>query len=275
MLSKCPKVMSLNAGDDLHPKHTAIDFDDLANLRSCAVLCDDLMHINKTEFLQLKELLDRTARHNSVSPVILIAHAIARTGLFSLLTHLTEVHFTHDRGNCQAIALTCEAFKFGKEAKNQFIDRFLEAKEQYGIFILSKQKRTFVKQEPSSVGKIPKTVSSRQQLQEQQLMAMEPYKRSAEMYIPHVCQDAKRSLCIFQYILMKIPLTSLEASDLTISLQRKNCKSALSLSILDYLVVLDSPNERPSKLMSSLHKYIDRHVSLPKCMVRNKFLRLR
>ena len=257
--------MSLNAGEALHPAHTAVGFEDLEKLKSCALIADDLMNINATEFQQLKTLLDRVARHNNVSPVILISHCIGRTGLYSLLSHLCEIWFTLEKGNCQAIALTCEALKFGKTAKNDFITRFLEASEKFGIFILSTQKRTFeMRVCPPRGGKIPKVVAPPPDL--------EPYRRTAELYIPHFCADSKKSMCVFNYILLKLPTASLHSDDLTISLQRKESKSAQRFSILDWLVCLEK-QIRPSNQMRSLHRYIIRHVQLPDCMITNKYMK--
>ena len=248
------------------PRHLPVSWDNLNKLHSCAVIADDLMDVSDENFTKLQELLNYSARHNSISPVLLLTHCVTRNNIFSLLKHIGEFWVTLNKQNVETLYTICQALKFPRASKESFASRFLAEPGQYGMFVLNAQKRTF---ERMPEGKEEGGAVDGGEVKPER--DLEPFRRKAEEYLPHFFHDPARTMVIFNYLLAKIPLGSLSHEDLVFTLKRKESGLELRISLLDYLHAVTT-DTKPSGEILSLHKYIKKHVELPMCMLRNRYL---
>ena len=252
--------------------HEPVSWEDLNSLSDCAVIADDLMDLSKKNFSHLQKLVNYTARHHRVSPVVLIVHSVTKNNLFSLVKHMDEFWFTLDKQNAPSLATVCDILLFEKVVKSSFVSRFLAEPGEFGIFVLSAQKRTLERLPGSGGGGDVTSVGDVGRVPCGDPLA--PYRRTAEAFLPHFCADPARTLVIFNYIIEKLPLSAVDPATLTIKLARRESGVALKLSLLDYLVMLTS-EARPTGNLVALHRYVTKHADLPLCFVRNRHLRPR
>jgi hypothetical protein len=230
-----------------------------------AVLGDDLMNLNKFQFETLQTLMNYNARHYEVSPVVLCCHSVLNNKIFGLVTHLTHLYLTLAKTNSQSLAAVCGAFKYPKKVRNAMVDTFLAAEGEFGYFVLDLDRMTFsrggMQQQQVSLSKSELTPAP-----------AEAYRKTAEAFLPLFCEEPKRAMAVFEYLLPKLPLASLNPDDLTIYLQKKTTGVEVRISLIDYLHALNS-EAKPSGEVVSLHRYLARYVRLPACFVKNKYLR--
>ena len=268
VLENSPKIFDVNSahGD---PRYTPVTWEEVNSKQDCAIVADDVFDLSTDDYKHLHKLLNYTARHNRVSPVILVAHGVTKINLYSIIKHMDEIWFTLNKQNAPTIGSVCTALMFSRSVKNNFIAKFLAESGEYGIFVLDTQKRTFERlfdspggEDGGGGGVCGNRVGP----------DLEPYKRTAEAYFPHFCVDPARSLLIFNYIIAKLPLASVDSTDLTIKLMKKDSGVELKLSLLDYILALTNES-KPASDITALHRYVEKHVQLPRCFVRNRLLK--
>ena len=95
---------------------------------------------------------------------------------------------------------------------------------------------------------------------------------TAEKYLTLFCSsDSKQAIAIAELILKKVPLSSVDP-DLNLSLKSKNSGMPVRINLLDFIESLLSRDEKPTPEILAFSKYLARYVSLPRLMVRNKYL---
>ena len=269
LLEGSPRVYDVNSAT-VDPRYESATWAEVNEKYDCAVVSDDFFDLAGDDVKHLHKLLNYTARHHRVSPVVLVAHGVTKINIHFIIKHMDEVWFTLNKQNAPLVGTVCSALVFPRAVKNGFISKNLAEPGEFGIFVLNLQKRTFERL-PESEGVGGGAAGGVAVVAGGAVRDLEPYRRTAEAYFPHFCVDPARSLLIFNYIMTKLPLASVDSSDLTIKLQKKESGAELKLSLLDYILALTNES-RPSSEMISLHRYVGRHVQLPRCFVRNRLL---
>jgi hypothetical protein len=170
-----------------------------------------------------------------------------------------------------------EHFKIPKEERDRFVRAFLAARDVFGYFTFSPEKRTFLRGDAPSTGnntggppggEAAASATAAGSVSD----VSEEARRTLEEYSGFVCCPEK-AMKIFNFLIGEIPVSSLDPKTLMLTLRSKGYSGELvKISLLDYLNALNS-QDKPSSDVVRLHLYLSRRVTLPRVFVQNAHLR--
>jgi hypothetical protein len=251
-----------------------ISWGDLASIRECALWCEDLIQLRARQISALSVICDHGSHHRFISPVLLVAHSVAKTNIKDLQHTFDRIYVTCKPQNISTFKKVLRDYGFEDSVRLQLAQDFLNCKIPYASYYVDLNKHqvsrvtfpflpeTYVKGKKSKKVKKAASMSSRQTL----ALA------NAEKYLS-VLPNSKESLCIFQILMHKLPASSIEPNTLEITLSQKGSRLPVSISLVEYCATLvDEKNKLPaSPQIRKLHKYAVsvRGVILPRHYVLN------
>jgi hypothetical protein len=274
ILEASKKKVFVLSGVPSRPKWPIVSYDSMLKLKNCAVLADDLINVPQKEYEQLQTLLNFNSRHYSVDPVVLACHSVVKNNVFGLVNHVSHVYFTLARTNVRSLGIVLDCFKFSRAQRDAHVATFLTATtDEFGYYVLDTGSMEFYRGDSVKVesGNVVGGGGGGGSGGAGEPKPLSAYKRTADIYLPLFCAEPQRAQAIFNWIIERIPLTSVRASDLTILLKRKGTGGEARFSLIDYLHCLNSTS-KPSGDMQSLHAYLSRYVVLPRCCINNRYL---
>ena len=163
--------------------------------------------------------------------------------------------------------------KVSKPERDSKVAAFLAdvGKEPHSYWVLDAKTAEFAKR-PGSLaavmpspppGQLPPVVSREEQLA--------PYRKTAENYLAlFFTENAKRCLAIFDFLMIRTPLASLNPSNLEFTLaDKKTGGRRVVVNLFDYLHLLTS-QLAPTKPLLDLHAYLGKYGTLPRCFIANR-----
>jgi hypothetical protein len=236
-----------------------VDWSEVSDLSNAQLIVEDLISCDPSQISCLQKICNFSAHHSKLPLVILIAHSITKNNIFCLLQYLTHVCFMKSRSTVRSLSHILHHYQFAKEERDRMIADFLADRGKWGYWTLDVEEGSFKRDKGGDV-------------QDLQVDSLGDYMRTAREYLGLFCPERDKALAIFRYILRKIPLQSLSASDLTLNLREKSSKQPRRLSLIDYLHSVTT-DEQPSEDVKLLHMYISKYVSIPDCFFTNSWLK--
>jgi hypothetical protein len=251
--------------------YTRISWEDALKAKDCNLIVEDLIACKKPELEKLQEILNYTAHHQTIPTVVLITHSCTSNGIFAVLENLTHMCFMAVRTSSKSVLNALRSYNVSKTEQRRMLDNFLAdaGLVPHGYWVLDVKTMQFGRHpgalSPPAGSRAAVAVS----VSEGPEAKLAPYRRTAETYLNHFSVDPKKSLAIFDFLMTKAPLTSLNPVNLEFTLRDVKSGRVVGVSLLDYLNTITTQLS-PSRTVLDLHVYLRRHVTLPRCFIANR-----
>lgn len=267
ILKKRGKPVTLIGGDakDFKDSGLAISFGtldkDAEKLKNCSILVDDLFGLRHSENESLRSLLCYGKRHQNLFLQV-NAHSIMHTSLRNLLQHFDILALTKRGGqNSEMVKSIMTVFAIPDTLEQAYTDL---RPFQYLLIDLKTKHFDVVNQslEPAQ-GKNARLLEQRR----------EAIKKAMTPILDLYPQQAAMAKCHLGYILNNISPLLVAANDFTMKLQSKHSKRECKVSLLDFLLLAQSPESLPSRDQLMLKQYLDKMFHTPQALLKNKTLK--
>lgn len=268
------KILNDNTEAPLPPGHQRIAWSDVLTVSHCNLIVEDLIACTEAELKILLKVANYNTHHKLLYTVVMIAHDSNNNGIFPLLKHMSHVCFmTTSRANSASVAAVLVELKVPKAERDAKVEAFLAdvGQEEHGYWVLDVKTGAFERRPGSllqtsdtvAAGDAPLAVVDRKS-------AVAPYRKTAENYLSLFSTDPKKSMAIFDYLMTKTPLHSLNPVDLNFTLRdQKKGGQVVRVSLFDYIHTLTT-DVAPTQTVMDLHAYLSRYVTLPRCFIVNR-----
>jgi hypothetical protein len=192
----------------------------------------------------------------------MIAHAVTKNNISSLLQNISHVYFMRNRSTVASVSFVLSKYYFTKEQRERLVRDFLaDAKlgPSWLYWTLDTEAGTFGR-DSSATSTADATAPD----------TLGKYRKTAQHYLGLFCQDSQKAMAIFDYLLKKIPLQSLSADDLTMSLGGKGEER---VSLIDFIHALTTNQETPSRDVLALNRHIGKFFKMPAVFVSNAVMK--
>jgi hypothetical protein len=241
-------------------KFQSASWEELAKLKNCAVLVEDLIGTTPAEFAALQHLVSYKCHHDSVSPAVLVTHSIQKNNLQGILNYLTHVYFTASKCNVKSLRVVLDDYDLDKRQKESFRRDFRANAEPYGHFCLDVERGTF--ERVRSPSETAATTTRR---------LPEVPRISPARYLEHT-KNPEKALLVFDIVNSRLPQSAL-GDEYTVKLESKLLGHPVTVSLIDYADCATDVSKTPSKELCSFHRYVSSIAHLPSCLVDNKKFR--
>jgi hypothetical protein len=267
------KLINDHTDNPLPPNYERIPWTAALKQRECNLFFEDLIACTKSERNILLRICNFNAHHKKLENVILISHDSTHQGLTAIYKHLTHVCLM---ASTMAMAKTLSSllveYKIPKSVRDVKVAEFQAAvgKEEHSYFVLEVKSGAFAKSPGSLASVMPITSTNTLQtaaLSREALLA--PYRKTAEHYLPMVTEEAAKCLSLFDFVMLSLPLHSLNPASLDFTLRDAKKGSIVTVSMFDYLLMITTQSA-PTKPLLDLHSYIGKYSVLPRCFVANR-----
>jgi hypothetical protein len=191
----------------------------------------------------------------------MIAHAVTKNNISSLLQNISHVYFMRNRSTVASVSFVLSKYYFTKEQRDRFVRDFLaDAKvgPSWLYWTLDPEAGTFGRDSgaaSTSDVAVPDTLGK--------------YRKTAQHYLGLFCQDSQKAMAIFDYLLKKIPLQSLSADDLTMGLGGRREER---VSMIDFIHALTT-HVPPSREVLALNRHLGKFFKMPTVFVSNPVMK--
>ena len=265
--------------DPLRPGYTRITWEQVLSVSHANVLVEDLINCTSHEVEILKQVVNYNAHHHTLPTVVLIAHASTGTGAYSVLKFMTHFCFMNKRSSMDSIASVLQHFHFPPGDRKTKLDAFLGdlGRVERGYWVLDVNGGKFERQPGSltqrTVATAAAAAAGHQVLLppgEKKKLELCDYRKTAETYLNLFCPgESSKALAIFDFVMPRVPLHSLNPTDLNFTLRDRKTGNVVSVSLLDYLSTVTS-QAKPTRSVLDLHGYLARYVAIPQLFLTNR-----
>ena len=230
-------------------------------------LIEDVQRIKKDRQERLFKLFNVTARHND-STCVVICHSLLNTGVYSLLNFTSEIVLTSDKTNTKILRhlLKENAYDDGPAVVRAFhaLPKWeylvLRTNERSWFVVDQNLKKIPVPMDETAVGDGAVTITAQSE--------HPAGKEHVMSYLEHASPATKR---LAEFLLNNLPHGCVRLPDLRLTVKGED-GALRDISFLDYVLTLDSAEEKPEKIMIKLHKLLLSKMCYPKRLVTNKIL---
>jgi hypothetical protein len=263
LLKSCKRVFVINekTGDKTFQRAS---WDEATTLKKAALVVEDLIGASKQEFKLLQHLISFSGHHCSLSPIVVVLHSLLNNNCFALTNYVTDVIITASKSNLGSLNALLTSQRFDKTERADIVQRFLREGEPYGYFWFSVDKRRFEYFGPAGVAA---DHSSKKSTSAAAASIMSEASASAERYLG-LLPESGTALALFSLIRARIDEKTLDPQDLTLTLRSKK-KHSITISLIDYLHALTTPDAAVSKENLLFHRFISKKVRYPKVFITN------
>ena len=178
------------------------------------------------------------------------------------MTHLAVMS---KRTSAKSLVAALGVYSISKEERQSMLDAFLADVDivKHGYWVLDVSSKQFGRS-PGTLG--PQGPPSQIAATENKIA---PYRKTAEIYLNHFSVDSKKCLAIFDFLMVKVPLQSLNPETLDFTLRDQKTGRVVGVSLLDFLCTITTETP-PTRAVLDLHGYLARYARLPRCFITNK-----
>jgi hypothetical protein len=237
-----------------------LSWDECGGLSQCGVIFEDVVNAKKEEFVTLKNLACVSAHHSSVTPIIIICHAVLGNNLYGILANLTHVFVTLAKGNIKSLLSVLEYYRVTPREREAMERTFLSCEDEFGHFVYDVGRRTLEQGGAAAAGKAASAQKKSHILPPQRFLELMPRPREATL--------------LFDLIYPSLPKAATSGGNYTLTLKNSASGEPVKINFMDYINCLVDEKKVPSRQMKSVHSFVTRILPLPRCIVPNKhFLR--
>ena len=251
-----PKYVVNGNPDQFPANYEHIDYEGLVGIENAFVIIEDLVRPTDAEFKMLQNLLVKLKRHNNIFCHVL-AHAIEKNNLHSLLQHFDFVVFTHSSKNLSVfktyVSRHCtQDLETAMHTWNHFLSE--ASKTHYLVYNVAKGLWSTVDEKGLELDS-PET-----ELRNRVLQFVRPFSSPEE------------SMALFDFLIGCLPIGSLDKKDMIISVREGAGKNALSVSLLDIIGYCTDKNSRkpPNDDIIKVFKLLQNMYGIPYLFIMNK-----
>jgi hypothetical protein len=194
--------------------------------------------------------------------IIMIAHAVTSNNISSLLQNIDQVLFMRNRVTVPSVSFVLSKYQFTKGQRDRLVRDFLldcKTGPSWLYWVLDAEAGTFRRDSfaGSSAASAP-------------LDTLGEYRKKAQYYVGLFCEHSDKAMAVFEFLLKKIPLQSLNASDLSMSLGGRTDRR---VSLIDFLHDVTTFGAVPSGDVVALHRHLLSYADIPSCFYLNPSLK--
>jgi hypothetical protein len=192
----------------------------------------------------------------------MIAHAVTSNNISPLLQNIDQVLFMRNRATVPSVSFVLSKYHFTKGQRERLVRDFLldcKTGPSWLYWVLDPEAGTFRRDSfaGSSEASAP-------------LDTLGEYRKKAQYYVGLFCEHSDKAMAVFEFLLKKIPLQSLSASDLSMSLGGKTDRR---VSLIDFLHDVTTFEAVPSGDVMALHQHLCNYADIPSCFYANPSLK--
>ena len=264
------RVYVVNVEDEApykREKYKIIDWSQLPEVRAGSIIVEDILKLTEPQRQILHKLLSYNAHHYpEINTIILISHSITKTGLYGFLSFLTHVIFTCCKSNIGNLHYVLNFYKFNKQERQAFSDKFIESVEQFNPFTLHVEDRKMCVSKPV-------TTQSVQVLKPNQVTPGSNVDPAAKVRYYLKLLRSPHLACAIYDLIQQSKEIKLSADGMQIRARGKKTFRRFKFNLVDYIGTLVTPGEKMDRGMKKLHLYIMRKISVPRMFLLNKRVR--
>ncbi len=224
-------------------------------------IIEDIASLKPSQRSKVNKLLNYNSRHlNSVS--ILISHSIHSTGMFGILSFLTDIYLTSDSSNLRTLKFLLKYYSFKNVEGVE--DRFSSLNKHHYLHLKPSEKNIEVVDNNLNVFRTDGEQLNREN---------NPINRELILQYFSSLPNYKKYKSTFEFLMNNIPENYIRSNDLSVSFRTKK-GSINSFSLLDYIHYINSPEEPPEQI-KQFHRFIAKTVQFPQFLIQNRSLRLK
>ena len=195
--------------------------------------------------------------------IIMIAHAVTSNNISSLLQNIDQVLFMRNRATVPSVSFVLSKYQFTKGQRDRLVRDFLQdckTGPSWLYWVLDPEAGTFRRDSfagSSAAASAP-------------LDTLGEYRKKAQYYVGLFCEHSDKAMAVFEFLLKKIPLQSLNASDLSMSLGGRTDRR---VSLIDFLHDVTTFEAVPSSDVMALHRHLCTYADIPSCFYANPSLK--
>jgi energy-coupling factor transporter ATP-binding protein EcfA2 len=271
---------------------TKIEWSQLPALRSCALVCEDIISATKPQVTAMQNLLSFGVHHSKVSPVVIIIHQIYKQNIFALVPFFNKIYLTANTGSVTSLRVILRLFQYEQKEIERCVSLIKQDEKKFMHLVINQNG------ESPQLGRVDDfkkkvnedNISSKARLDQASAVA----KRFLSILEP---PKAQYGIAIFEILFPEIPEKIIQLENLTLTLMKRKDKKKRSLSssadsplrpkgqasitknyqrikysLLDYIYALVTPNYKLNRKMERFHKYITQtlDVTIPQCFIHNE-----
>jgi ABC-type oligopeptide transport system ATPase subunit len=253
-------------------KHEPINWENIAGLRDCALVIEDVISATNQQFKILQYLLNFKTHHDRVNPVLLVAHSLTKNNIFGILNSLTHIYVTACKANIASFRRLLEYFGFPQNEKDQHLRTFRGITQPFQHFCFDVEKMTFELKSfnLNDLGADDEEAPDKNKKGPGRRAALAMSK--AVRFLSVEKEHSEKKMALFELVYPGLPPRGFNPKDLTVKL-RTNKKTEVRVSLIDYITCLVSEQARtPPALLLQFHAYLRdvRNVVLPSSFILNK-----
>jgi hypothetical protein len=264
------KIYSVEDRGDGDKAFENISWEQLESKQDCGIIIDDLLKCKDTQFEKLQLILNYAGSHKSVSPILICCHSIHKTNVTSLLGYLGKVIFTLPKTTLKSVSAVLDYYKFDHVERKKALAEFMSARGDYGYFLCDADNHVFRRYIPEEEEVVPRTVDTKDIDMTEATPTLETYRAAANRFLPELKNE--RAFVLFEFVLMQMPLSYLSPTDLSIRVKSRKTEKEIVLSLIDFLHA-HLIQQRPSREILKLNKFLKKYIQFPKIFVENKYLK--
>lgn len=259
------KVCAVNSGEKVDKRWERVSWGCLSELSDVALVVDDLINPTPAQMNELQEVINVSAHHKTVRPILVLVHSLIKNNCQSLLSYADTVYITGSKNSYQSLKRTFNYFNFEKERQAEYSSEFLGCGEPFCYFKVSSGDRSMVKYR-SEFG------ASKSHEKDEKSEKISKLKTNAYRMIEFLPRTSISRL-LFDLILPVLPLQNLDENSITLTMSTRAESKIIKINLLDYLFALGSENCVLTKDVKGFHNWLVKRIALPKCFVENPQLK--
>jgi hypothetical protein len=261
------KILNDRTTGPLPKLHQRVSWEEALAAKDSNLIVEDLISCKPAELAMLQELLNWNAHHLVLPNVVLITHSCQSNGIFPLLQAMTHLAFMSKRTSAKSLVSALGSYSISKEERQSMVEAFLAdvGVIPHGYWVFDVGSKQFGRG-PGTLAPLPPPPS---QIAASPADLLAPYRKTAELYLNHFSGDSKKCLAIFDFLMVKVPLQSLNPVTLDFTLRNQRTGGVVGVSLLDYLCTVTTQTP-PTRDVLDLHSYLARYSKLPRCFITNK-----
>jgi hypothetical protein len=239
-----------------------IDWPDALKLRNAAVVFEDLIACGRKQFQIIQHMLNRRAHHDKCNPIICICHSLHNNNVYGLLPYVQFIFVAALISSMDSFKTLLSRYGYSKEQQSYYIQLLRSSpSKKYNHFLFDVNRGTIKLTTAGDQEKFDR--------ESEQSLIVNP-ESSAQKFMGHL-EGSINKLRLFDIILPSISKRKLDPKNLTVRLKRKNSKSYVCISLIDYISALTEKDFFPDNKLLKFHKYLTskKKITLPKTYVKN------
>jgi energy-coupling factor transporter ATP-binding protein EcfA2 len=272
-----------------------IEWSQLPSLRSCALVCEDIISATKPQVAAMQNLLSFGVHHSKVSPILVVIHQIYKQNIFALVPFFNKIYLTANTGSVTSLKVVLRLFQYEQKEIDRCVKLIKQDEKKFMHLVINQNG------EPPQLGRVEDFTKKKAEEISNGKTHNEIASAAAERFLGILDpQKSQYGLAIFQIIFPELPSKIIQPTSLAITLMKKKERGkkkkktnrsladspmkakghigitkkyqAVKISLLDYIFLLVTPDYPPNTTLQRFHKYLTQtlDITIPQCFILNQ-----